>query len=451
MSGYAKYSFLTGPQHCGHPIADGASLVIPSKFVDLDEQVRTTDIFHASVVTRLQRRHGITMSDLQEYDLLSEEDFRNADSPWYTAPVIVPINRDRYNIIHVSAVRFARVNNTCVLRWRCIDKSYEQKPSEEYIDEIYDNDPCFWEYFVVGAPCSINKTLNKGLNLVNAMKGTQFSLTMNSDDEQNDVDAALGLYPPGSVIDIPCPQAINIALKRAMFDDDQIRALKQYSLSDSASCFSPMYASQGSRDTFPINRPVYGVSSESESDAEYSDNDNDILYDQEDVKSARGQQAQEDIVVPILRCLSRTRERIQGYGTKRCDPFTVTLQQRFPIDSDFAITVNRSQGQTLDNVILAISHRQIPACNFRYSGIYVAFSRVRERKNIRLLLVGNTIPQKWSSICYISNLKPDPFCQAVLNGWSNLGGDDWQIDEWSPIMTRRAYENIRPRKKTKQY
>ena len=64
MSGYIKYPFLTGPQHNGHPNADGALLVIPSRYVDLDEQVRTKDKFHASVVAKLQRRQGMTLSDL---------------------------------------------------------------------------------------------------------------------------------------------------------------------------------------------------------------------------------------------------------------------------------------------------------------------------------------------------------------------------------------------------
>ena len=137
MSGYIKYPFLTGPQHNGHPNANGALLVIPSRYVDLDEQVRTTDKFHAGVVAKLQRRQGVTMSDLQKYDILSEVDFRDPKSPWYTAPVIVPINRDRYNLIHVGAVRFSKVNNTCVLRWRCIDKAYEQRPTKEHMDEIY--------------------------------------------------------------------------------------------------------------------------------------------------------------------------------------------------------------------------------------------------------------------------------------------------------------------------
>jgi hypothetical protein len=114
MSNYVKYPFLTGPQHCGHPNADGALLVVPSRYVDLDEQVRTTDAFHANVVDKLQHRKGMTMSDLREYKILSEDDFYDADSPWYTAPTIVPINRDRYNLIHVCAVCFAKVRNTCV-------------------------------------------------------------------------------------------------------------------------------------------------------------------------------------------------------------------------------------------------------------------------------------------------------------------------------------------------
>jgi hypothetical protein len=124
------------------------------------------------------------MSDLQGYEILSEKDFRDANSPWYTAPIIVPINRDRYNLVHVCAVRFAMVNNTCVLRWRSIDRSYEQKPREELMDGIYKNDPVFWEYFVIGAPCSLNMTINKDLGLVNAVKGFQFSLMMDTEDDR---------------------------------------------------------------------------------------------------------------------------------------------------------------------------------------------------------------------------------------------------------------------------
>jgi hypothetical protein len=381
------------------------------------------------------------MSDLQKYDILSKDDFRDPNSPWYTAPVIVPINRDRYNLVHVGAVRFAKVKNTCVLRWRCIDKAYEQRPNEEHMDEIYKNDPCFWEYFVVGAPCSISATINKRLNLVNAMKGTQFSLTMNSEEEQNEVDIALHLHPPGSVIDIPCPLAVNVSFDADLFSNEQMRALKRHSvLGNDLSC-SPVYVSQETSDQPTREHSGFSeMEPGNESSSEDSDTSDGCVFIGTQGGESKQNKRKDNVVVPILRCLSRIRKEIPGYGTKQCDAFTVTLQQRFPIDSDFAITVHRSQGQTLENVVLAISHREAQGCNFRYNGIYVAFSRVRMAENIRLLLVGNTIPQKWMSIAYIPNLKPDPFCKAVLSGWSNLGGDDWQTNEWSCITTRQTYE-----------
>jgi hypothetical protein len=284
------------------------------------------------------------MSDLQKYDILLNEDFSDPDSPWYTVPIIVPINRDRYNLIHSSAIRFAKINNTCVLRWRCVDKSYEQRPQEQHMEEIYKNNPCFWEYFVAGAPCSINMTINKWLNLVNATKGTQFNLTMNSEAEQNNVDAALQLHPPGSVIDIPCPLAENISFDRHLFTSSQIRALKRYSIMGNDILLSPMYVSQES---------VYQFQKDNIRRVERK-SDVDMIAEQQEQTNTGDKD--EDIVILVLRCLSRIRDRIHGYGTDHCNLFTVTLQQRFPIDSDFAITVNRSQGQTLDNVILAISH-----------------------------------------------------------------------------------------------
>jgi hypothetical protein len=110
------------------------------------------------------------------------------------------------------------------------------------------------------------------------------------------------------------------------------------------------------------------------------------------------------------------------------------------------MTVNRSQGQTLENVILAISKRSLTSCDFKYNGIYVAFSRVKSKKNIRLLLVGNYEALKWESIRYITELKPDPFCSAVKSGWSRKGGDGWINNEWSSVESRKAYTKLVPKK-----
>jgi hypothetical protein len=446
MSGYPKYSFLTSTQQCGHPNADGAGLVFHSRFVDLDEQVRAEDPAHAAFVEKLHKRKPITLDDLQSYSILSDKDYRNANSPWYTAPIIVPINRDRFNIIHSSAIRYAQIHNTSVLRWRCKDAHYEQKPSEEYMEYIYNNDPCFWEYFIVNAPGSINKTINKKLNLVNAMKCWQYSITMESEELQRQVEDLVANSPPGSVIDIPCPLSVNIRIDPEYFTSNQLRVLRQFSIfaSDPDTIYGYNSVSR------PSSRSSKKTAHNEAGDGGYySDTECQPTMPATECRRPlrkRGIRGQ-PLVIPILKGTAKSRERVQGYGTQDCQPFRVTIQQRFPIDLDFAMTVNRSQGQTLENVILAISKRSLTSCDFKYNGIYVAFSRVKSKKNIRLLLVGNSEASKWESIRYITELKPDPFCSAVISGWSRKGGDGWINNEWSSVESRRAYTKSVPKKR----
>jgi hypothetical protein len=111
------------------------------------------------------------------------------------------------------------------------------------------------------------------------------------------------------------------------------------------------------------------------------------------------------------------------------------------------MTVNCSQGQTLENVILAISKQSLTSCDFKYNGIYVAFSRVKSKNNIRLLLVGNSEASKWESVRYIMELKPHPFCSTVISGWSRKDGDRWINNEWSSIESRKAYTKSVPKKR----
>jgi hypothetical protein len=94
----------------------------------------------------------------------------------------------------------------------------------------------------------------------------------------------------------------------------------------------------------------------------------------------------------------------------------VNIKQYFPIDLNFVITVNRSQGQTLDKVILAISMLEGVGCrcNFQYAGLYVAFSRVKNTDVIRLLLTGTMEAKKWESVAYIGHLRPGPLYFLIL-------------------------------------
>ncbi|XP_038701878.1 uncharacterized protein LOC119998611 [Tripterygium wilfordii] len=60
-------------------------------------------------------------------------------------------------------------------------------------------------------------------------------------------------------------------------------------------------------------------------------------------------------------------------------PFTIKRRQ-FPVDVCFAMTINKSQGQTLNNVGIFLS-RQV----FTHGQLYVAVSRVTNRKGLKIL------------------------------------------------------------------
>ncbi|XP_060846458.1 ATP-dependent DNA helicase PIF1-like [Rhopalosiphum padi] len=79
--------------------------------------------------------------------------------------------------------------------------------------------------------------------------------------------------------------------------------------------------------------------------------------------------AQEDVVIPAIPMTS---------GSKDDVPFEMRRVQ-FPVRLSFAMTINKSQGQTFDRVGLLLS---VPV--FTYGQLYVAFSRVRNAQSVRV-------------------------------------------------------------------
>lgn len=67
-------------------------------------------------------------------------------------------------------------------------------------------------------------------------------------------------------------------------------------------------------------------------------------------------------------------------------PFQLRRRQ-FPIRLSFVMTINKSQGQTFDKIGL-----YLPNPAFGHGQIYVAFSRVRRLKDIKVL-VSNSVSQ----------------------------------------------------------
>jgi len=81
------------------------------------------------------------------------------------------------------------------------------------------------------------------------------------------------------------------------------------------------------------------------------------------------------------------------------------------------MTIHKAEGQTMHNAILALSK---PATHsLTYCHVYVAFSRVHDCDNIRLLLNGEQELHKWESLAYIDRLRADKHLNAFFTGYHN--------------------------------
>src|SRR5699024_12115925 len=69
-------------------------------------------------------------------------------------------------------------------------------------------------------------------------------------------------------------------------------------------------------------------------------------------------------------------------------PYT-TLFRSFPLRLSFAMTINKSQGQTLEKVGLQLEY---PV--FSHGQLYVGMSRVKERKNLKICSPSNKTDRK---------------------------------------------------------
>lgn len=79
-------------------------------------------------------------------------------------------------------------------------------------------------------------------------------------------------------------------------------------------------------------------------------------------------------------------------------PFSLKRRQ-FPIRVAFAITINKCQGQTFEKVLLYLSE---PV--FAHGQLYVAFSRVKRRQDIKVKVIQSAIQGKFLNGTYTSNI-----------------------------------------------
>jgi hypothetical protein len=379
-SGQTRHRVVVRPKNdkysAGHPYYDGVEIITNVRRRQLTEQVRAKDPKHAALVEKMFKGEKLSVRDFNCYRRLSREDLENDD--WLDAPVLTSTNRERFAFTHSLAKARALQRNTVVVRWRSVlGSQWIQRPETEEARREALEDPALFEYFVKGCHAYIMKNINKKLGIVNGAQVRYHSLSFASDEIRAVFEELMAETQVGEVCTLPdgiLPHSVNVEFEEVHGWPEAVSLLP-------------------GRNVVPIPCGTYKVA-----------------------------KCEGFIALPGGNTAG------QAYR-----PSKVQVTNYFPIDPGFAITFYKVQGRTLLNLIIALSGRSIPVCNLDYSDVYVAFSRVAEAVDIRLLL--SDTDSSFESIHYVSSLKQDLCTAAFLHGFDDTG------DHWNPLRALLYYVN----------
>ena len=358
-----------------HPYKIGGELLSKARWFELTENQRSKDPEHTKLVDRIYFEGKISKDDIFSYQHLSPADFSSPDSPWLSASIICSTNRERLTLTHHAAIRYARAKGKLVYRWPAVHSKWEGAPHSD-AGEVFE-DPCLYEYFVAGAHGFITDRVCFASNLVNATPVEYHTLSIDDPDDLLVIQSSLPHCVAGDIVTLTCPPfAINVKIDacgkhKDLFTDFQRAYLKTKSIA--------------------------------------KDN---------------------TIVIPIAPGTTKSTERVLVHGGHSFPPSRLKVSPHFPLELGFAITVNKAQGRTIDNVILALSEKPMKIINMGLKELYVAMSRVTQKANIRLLLNGKNNLDKYCSLDYVDTLEEDFSIRAFFHGYSLGGAGDWQNDQW---------------------
>jgi hypothetical protein len=377
----------------GHPYRKGIELLTSAKLFHHTMQKRAQDPIHRDHIESMFRGEKLTFQMFNHYDRLKAAEMQQGGD-FCNTPILCSTNRERHTINGIIAPVKASGKGVCTIRWNADLKPYwDQKPSDQYISQIMYSDPCFWEYFVAGSDGYLTDNLCKPLRVVNGTHIRYHSLSFDSQDKQVRFQELVANARVEEVLPPPLdlrPEAINVEL--IDLSEETRQKWLQHHLS--------------------------------------------LLPDK--------------IVTPLLcqRKFSNTPKPIvvpgAPNGEYKCS--RVRVKNFFPVEPGFAITIYKAQGRTMPKVILAISERQGQGCGLNYRSVYVAFSRVKHRKDIRLLLCHDDGTR--ASLTYLTKLTADPCNLAFVDGFDNEndGKFDAQkvLNRYAQLTGKPSPYSVRP-------
>ena len=362
--GHANRDLVTGAS------AAGARIFKMAEHIKLSTQHRSIDERQTALINKMREEQKVTKEDLREmYPLLGEGP--DGDKAFQHATVIVTGNYERRLINDCQSERFARCNNTVIVRWPRKLKDWMGGPTTAAgVQHAIDNNACFWETFLCNALGYLNVNVNTKIEMANGTLVRYHSLSF----------------------------------------------LKEADLA----IFNRMVNGARAGDTVTLNDPPDIINVELFPDVE-GQSDDELKKNRESRQKWKwGTVPNSDgkIIVPVSRhnsrCIKKMSELVRPSARPvRYSPSRAYLQDHFPLELGFAITIYKVQGRTIYKIIVALSKHPEEKLRFIFEGVYTALSRIRKSEDMRLLLTN----KDWNTLDYIASLEKDPEITQFFKGY----------------------------------
>ena len=346
--------------------ATGIYLFKQFRLLHLLEQMRAAECnIQADFVVQLRdytKPFPFTRQMLESLVQLSAQDI--ADDPtWAFAPILVTNNMQRFALNTESIKSFAEYYGKPILRWKKVPlRTNLDSYSARLVDYLYDTEPGLWQSFVVGAPVAITSNLNAPRGFANGTAGTLASV----------------IFPPAA------------SLAPGQEDDDDGSLSRAARIAEIIETYQT--AGPGIVITIPDDcQPIYVAVTVPHLKPE---NASDWPATQ------TLKEGHVTVPVPVEK---RSMREFRLPSRKGERAHTLTLKTH-AYELSFAITYNKSQGHTLDKVVLDLNYtRPAPTIDM----LNVGMTRVRRFKNMRIMPPHDTALPGNSAFNHLLKLQRD--------------------------------------------
>ena len=166
-------------------------------FIKFLKEMRCTDTMQPVSDAFLQHLRKVTMEDIV------------TDISWRFAPIGVLSHVERDTINHAQLKAFASQFKLPVIRWK-LPLVDGEALNAEVLNQLYENEPNLWGYFVEGAPVHITANINSVRKLVNGTPGLLHSLILEPEAHEDQAKLAEGYRTNTMVTLAKPPRAVNI-------------------------------------------------------------------------------------------------------------------------------------------------------------------------------------------------------------------------------------------------